>query len=129
MPGACVLLSPWIDLGLQSETVRTLADVDPTLRSESLAAYAKQYLQDANAPAILDADLSGLPPVLIQAGGDEILAGDSMRLNAALAAAGNRVVLEVWPGLFHVWHAYAPWLKEGRDAIARVGEFLQRTLK
>jgi epsilon-lactone hydrolase len=128
LPEACVLLSPWIDLDLKSESVRSLASVDPTLRADQLARFAAMYRDGKSGLDIINADLTGLCPILIQAGGDEILRDDSVRLAAALKAARVKVTLEIEPGLFHVYQAFAPWLEKGRQAIDRIGAFVSRAL-
>jgi len=38
---------------------------------------------------------------------------------------GVRTTLEIWPEMIHVWHWFAAQLREGRDAIARLGEFVR----
>jgi acetyl esterase/lipase/alkylhydroperoxidase family enzyme len=128
MPKNCVLLSPWIDLDLKSESVRSLASVDPTLRADQLARFAGMYRNGKLGLDILNADLTGLCPILIQVGGDEILRDDSVRLAASFKAASVPVTLEVGPGLFHVWQAFAPWLEEGRQAIARIGGYVNQIM-
>jgi len=74
----------------------------------------------------LYADLRGLPPLLIQAGGDEMLRGDAERLAEKARAAGVDVTLEVWPRMWHVWHLFAPFLPEARQAIAAAAAFIRR---
>jgi acetyl esterase/lipase len=65
----------------------------------------------------LFADLTGLPPLLIQVGSEEVLLDDALRLNAAAKAAGINVSLEVWDGMMHVWHLMAAMIPEGKQAI------------
>ena len=72
----------------------------------------------------LYADLSGLPPMLIQVGDAETLLDDSTRLFALLKAAGVSVEFEVWEKMIHVWQLFAPILLEGRDAIDKAGAFI-----
>jgi acetyl esterase/lipase len=129
MPACAVLFSPWIDLDLNGESIRSVAAIDPTLRAEGLANYARLYRDGAPGPKILDSDLSRLPPLLIQAGGDEILRDDAVRLQAKLAAAGVDVTLEIGEGMFHVWQAFGPWLPQARDAIARAAAFIAAEAK
>jgi monoterpene epsilon-lactone hydrolase len=62
---------------------------------------------------------------LIQVGSDEILLDDSIRMAARLRSAGCDVEIEIWPRMPHVWQVYARVLPEGRQAIERIGEFLQ----
>ncbi len=124
---AGVCISPWVDLTMTAESYTTKADVDPIVTHDGVTGMAQAYLQgqDARAPLAspLFADLSGLPPLLIQVGTDEVLLDDSIKLEANAKAAGVDVTLEVWDEMIHVWHFFYPVLSEGRDAIARIGEF------
>jgi len=71
---------------------------------------------------------SGLPPTLIQVGGDEVLRDDAVRMAGKLKAAGCKVQLEIWPRMPHAWHLYARILPEGRQAIENAGRFVQNML-
>jgi acetyl esterase/lipase len=66
-----------------------------------------------------------LPPLLIQVGEHEILRSDSQRLGEKARSAGVPVELEVWDGMWHVWHMAAGYLPEADRAVARIGEFIQ----
>jgi acetyl esterase/lipase len=72
------------------------------------------------------ADLRGLPPLLIQAGSNELLLDDAVRLAGRAAAGDVAVTLEVTPGVPHVFQAFAAMLEEGEAALNRVTEFLTR---
>jgi epsilon-lactone hydrolase len=74
------------------------------------------------------ADLHGLPPLLIHVGGDEIMLDDSTRVAERTRAAGVEVTLDVWEGMWHAWHAFAPQLPEGQRALEQVGQFIRRKL-
>lgn len=101
---------------------------DPALEREGLLAMAELYLKGAAADtplaSPLQADLAGLPPVLIQVGSAEILLDDAVRLAARAGEAGVRVELSVWPDMPHVWHFFGFMLTEGREAIAEAAHFL-----
>jgi len=71
------------------------------------------------------ADLSGLPPLLIQVGEDEVLLNDSLRLAERATAAGVDVHLQRYPGCWHVFQAHAGLLDIADVAMARVGSFIQ----
>lgn len=128
MPAAALTLSPWVDLGCSGGTITSKAAVDPSLTGEALRAMAAHYLQKAPANAALasplHADLSGLPPLLIQVGSSEILLDDAVRLASVAGAAGVATRLDIWPEMVHVWHAFAFMLTAGRRAIADAGAFL-----
>lgn len=128
LPAAAVCISPWVDLEGVGESMTTNAGVDPMVRQEGLVDMAKSYLAGADPrtplAAPLYADLKGLPPTLIQVGSHETLLDDSTRLFERAKEAGVDVLLEKGEGLFHVWHAFAPMLPEGQQAIDRLGEYI-----
>jgi acetyl esterase/lipase len=72
----------------------------------------------------LFADLSGLPPMMIQVGDDEVLLDDSLRLAAAASHHDVDVTLQVWPRLWHVWHLYAGLMPEANAAIRQLADFI-----
>lgn len=129
LPRTAVLLSPWVDLTLAADSLAGNAASDAVLSQPRLQQFADAYLQgtppDAPLASPLFADLTGLPPVLIQAGGGEILLDDARSLAEALNMAGNAVTLDVWDEMFHAWHALAAVLPEGQDALAQVGSFVR----
>lgn len=129
LPAAAAPISPWVDLEGTGESMKTRIDVDPMVEPGGLFGMAKIYLGDADprqpTASPLHAALSGLPPLLIQVGDLETLLDDATRLAARAEAAGVDVTPEVWPEMVHVWHLFAPMLPEGREAIARIGAFLQ----
>ena len=130
LPAAAVCLSPWVDLEGVGESMTTRAEVDPMVQRESLLQSAKAYLRDADPrtplAAPLYADLSGLPPLLIQVGTAETLLDDSTRLAERARAAGVEVILELWDDMIHVWQFCAAMLPEGQQAIDRIGEFVRK---
>jgi acetyl esterase/lipase len=63
--------------------------------------------------------------MLIQVGENEVLLSDSTRVAERGEAARVDVTLEVWPGMFHVWHFFAAMLPEGEQAIGRIGEWVR----
>ncbi len=132
LPAAGVCLSPWADLTNTAESYTTRAGADPILSRERLDEMAAAYLQgqDARSPLAspVFADLTGLPPLLIQVGADEVLFDDAIHLEARAKAAGLQVRLEAWEEMIHVWHYFYPLLAEGREAIARIGEFVRGQL-
>ena len=131
-PAAAVAISPWTDLALTGPSLQSNAEADPMLKATYLPAIANAYLAGAD-PRLpyaspLYGDAAGLPPTLIQVGSDEILRDDSLRMAEKLRAAGCDVEIEVWPRMPHAWHLFARVIPEGRRAIERIGEFLQRRL-
>jgi acetyl esterase/lipase len=74
------------------------------------------------------ADLSGLPPLIIQAGTHEVLLDDAVRLAEQAAAADVEVILDITPGVPHVFQAYYPILDEATAALNRAGQLLSAHL-
>ena len=131
-PAAAVALSPWTDLTLSGTSLESNRDADPMVSATTLGLMADAYLGDGDrrAPTAspLFADLTGLPPLLLQVGTGELLLDDTTRFAERAEAAGVDVTLELWDDVFHVWHAFADLLPEAREAIAAIGAYLDRRL-
>ena len=129
LPGAGALLSPWVDLEGIGESMTTKDKVDPIVHKDGLLGMAKAYLGGKNPrtplAAPLYADLSGLPPLLIQVGTWETLLDDGVRLAERAKKAGVNVTFEPWENMVHVWHIFAPMLDEGQQAIDKIGAFVR----
>jgi monoterpene epsilon-lactone hydrolase len=129
LPAAGVCLSPWVDLEGIGESMTSKAEADPMVQRDELLGMAKAYLggADPRTPlaAPLYADLSGLPPLLIQVGTAETLLDDATRLASRARAAGVDVTLEPWEDMIHVWQFMASMLPEGQEAIDRIGQFIR----
>jgi len=119
VPAGCILVSPWLDLSRDRRDRPELARRDVLLSPGWLEACAEAYARrsDRADPAVspLRAAHGGLPPLLIQAGSDELLAPDAERLAASASAAGVDVTYTRWPGM---WHDFAlqPGLLAGADS-------------
>lgn len=133
VPGCAWLVSPWTDLTLSGSTLATRDAVDPIIHKAYLAELADAYLppdMDRRDPRVspLFADLSGLPPTLIQVGACETLLEDSTRFAAAAGAANAAVTLQIWPDMIHAFPMWNAHLEPGRRALAEAGEFIRRQL-
>jgi acetyl esterase/lipase len=129
-PVSAAVFSPWVDLTVSGVSATTKAEVDPALTPEALRIRARDYLGDrdpATSPASpIFADLTGLPPLLIQVGSHEILLDDAVRLAARAAEHDVSVELQVWPGVTHVFQGFAAMLDEAAQALDATAEFLRR---
>jgi len=129
MAGAGVCFSPWVDFEGLGSSMTSNAEVDPVVGKEGLEFMAQLYIgdRDRRTPlaAPLYADLRGLPPILVQVGGDETLLDDSTRISDKLKEAKVPVDMEVWDDMFHVFQAFAPILPEGQRALDRAGAFIK----
>lgn len=131
LPAALFLLSPWTDLTFSGDSVRTRAERDPLLAIHDdwlTNAYAGSNPLTHPYISPLFADLTGLPPMHIQVGTEEILYDDSTRLLEAAHKAGVDAELETWPDMWHVFQAYAPYIPESQQAIDHIGEFVRERI-
>jgi monoterpene epsilon-lactone hydrolase len=132
LPSAAAALSPWTDLALTGASMQSNAEADPMLDPDNLPELVRNYCAGADPrnPYIspVYGDPAGLPPALIQAGSDEILRDDAVRMADRMRAAGCEAEVEIWQQMPHVWHLYARLVPEGRRAIARIGQFLQERM-
>jgi cyclohexanone monooxygenase len=131
LPAGVALLSPLLDLSLSDPGLEARAAQDPMLSSawlrQALAAYACP--PDAQEHRPLEADLAGLPPLLIQVGSDEILLGDAERLAARAHACGVACRLEVYQARWHVFQLQAAQLQGARSAIEAVARFARERVR
>jgi acetyl esterase/lipase len=129
MPAAALLFSPMTDLTVTGSSYTGKAHADPAISAQAIRTRAGDYLA-GTAPADplvspIFADLSGLPPLLIQAGSHEVLLDDATRLAAKAAADDVAVILDITPGVPHVFQAFAALLDEGDAALNRAARFVQ----
>ena len=133
LPAAGVLMSPWTDLAATGASYVSRADADPIHQRPMILALAKNYLGEAGNPghplaSPLYADLTGLPPLLIQVGDCETVLDDSVMFTEKARAAGVEVELQVWDGMIHVFQMFGAELPEAHQAIASIAQFLNRHL-
>lgn len=119
-------MSPWTDLTSSGKSFEAKAEVDPVLDRDYIdrmvAAYAPDM--DLKQPLIspLFGDFEGFPPVYIQAGENEILLSDSLRLHQALVDANVSVKMDTYKGMWHVFQM-SP-VKAAREAMDKNAEFI-----
>jgi acetyl esterase/lipase len=133
LPACLWLVSPWTDLTMSGSTLVTKDAVDPLIHKGYLCELADAYLgraPDRKDPSIspLFAELTGMPPMLIQVGSAETLLDDSVRLAAAAGQADVPVSLEIWPRMIHAWHLWNARLEPGREALRSAGNFMREHL-
>ncbi len=128
MPGGAVFLSPWVDLECKGESHLRNKEKDPMLSNDMLFSTTMFYADNDNLsnPMLspLNGDLSGLCPMLIQVGSNEVLEDDAVMLADKAQQSGVDAELEIWEGMFHVWQYFARYLPEGRKAIEKIGSFI-----
>ncbi|KAI8925194.1 Alpha/Beta hydrolase protein [Entophlyctis helioformis] len=132
MPAGLVLLSPFLDHELKSPSHQTNYDSDfVTFDLVGLRWAMNIYSNGLSTshPIVtpLNADLAGLPPMLIQAGESETLTEDSIDFHRLSAAAGNKVELQMYADMFHVFQII-PFIPQTADAFDRIGHFVQKVM-
>jgi len=129
MPAAALLLSPITDLTVTGSSYAGKAHADPAISAQAIRTRAADYLAgtDPADPLVspIFADLSGLPPLLIQAGSHEVLLDDATRLAVKAAADDVAVILDITPGVPHVFQVFAALLEEGDAALNRAARFVK----
>jgi acetyl esterase/lipase len=130
LPSACILLSPWTDLAITGESIKTNAEFEPNINPSILNVLVNAYLQDTDPKnpfaSPLYANLEDLPPLLIQAGGIEVLLDDSLRLAERAKTAGVDVTLETYDGMVHVFQNFGSSLSESQKALENIANFIHK---
>lgn len=129
LPAAAACLSPVIDMTDRSDVFNTV--YDGVLHPKAARLYNQSYLagSDARNPLISPAfgDWHGLPPLLVHAGGDEILREDAVQIEQLAKAAGVEVRLEIYPHMWHVWQIYLS-LPQTIQSLDDIAQFLKSHL-
>lgn len=129
LPACAALFSPWTDLAATGDSIRTNAKRCAMFSGTDIAPSARYYLGETDPrnplASPLYADLSGLPPLLIHVGADEVLRDDSTRLAERARAAGVPIELKIWPVVPHAWQIAPHLIPEARQSLRESGEFLR----
>lgn len=127
LPGSLGLISPWLDLECTSPVLHRHAGADAMLDPSWLPNAARDYRRDADTPELrpLDADPSGLPPLHVVAGADEVLVDDADRFVERARAAGHPVTYRRAEGMWHAFPVLAGTLREADEALAELGAALR----
>ena len=131
-PAAAFVMSPYADLTLAGTTMQTKREVDVLMSPEALQPRVSDYTAGQD-PALglispVFADLSGLPPLIIQAGTHEVLLDNAVRLARQAATADVAVTLDITPKVPHVFQTFYPILDEAGAALDRAGQLLSAHL-
>jgi monoterpene epsilon-lactone hydrolase len=127
LPAGAVTLSPWSDLAGTGATLAPGAVDDPLVQGDAIGGMAGMYApNDLTNPLAspLYGDYAGLPPLLIQVGGREVLLDDAVRVRDKARAAGVDVTYFEGDGLIHVWPVLAAEAPESEAALSQIGEFV-----
>ena len=127
LPAAVVLFSPWTDLAATGESLVTNDERCALFRGAKIGPGALYYLGTADPrnplASPLYADLTGLPPMLIHVGENEVLLDDSRRFAERARAAGVSVEVKIWPVVPHDWQL-VPAMPEAKRSMREAAGFL-----
>jgi len=130
LPAGAVLVSPYVDQTARSGSMVENSRFD-WAELHDFERWTEAYLagHDPRDPfaSPAHAELSGLPPLLIQVGGAEMLRDQVTEFAQRARAAGVHVDFAVYPDMIHNWHVLASMFQVSRDAIDQIGEFIRRT--
>jgi acetyl esterase/lipase len=129
LPAGCILMSPWLDLGRDRWAVPALVRRELLLSPPWLGACAAAYADPSKwaDPSVspLRAEHRGLPPLLIQAGTDDLLAPDAEALAASASAAGVDVTYTRWPRMWHDFALFPGLVTAADSALAQAAWFVE----
>jgi monoterpene epsilon-lactone hydrolase len=132
-PAGVALFSPLVDLTFGLARAREELRRDPAIRAADAAKLIELYCAgtDVIHPRLTLDVASGrrMPPMLIQAGGGEMLVADARKLAADVTAAGGACELQVWPDQVHVFQALPRLTPEAAPAMRQVAAFLLKSLR
>jgi len=131
-PGALVLFSPLYDTTFALAAAQERLRRDPMISAQQARKLLNLYTDGVDPVhrrlALATADAKDLPPMLIQAGGAEMLSADARRLAADVVATGGRCELEIWPDQMHVFQALPALIPEAKPALRRAAAFISEQL-
>ncbi len=132
-PACLFLISPLVNAQRMNSSYITQYDVDPVISHRWSQQMANNYLQDSaelrQQACLSDHDLTGLAPLLIHVGTDEVLLDDSVQLKQRATQADVAVKLLVYPELWHVFHFSASIFAAARKALQQAGQYIQTQFK
>jgi monoterpene epsilon-lactone hydrolase len=132
VPVGAVALSPVTDLALSGESFETRAEADPYFTKSQAVELVRSYLGGANPKnplaSPLYGDLSGMPPIRVHVGDDEVLLDDSRRYVDRTVAAGVDATLDVWIGMPHAFVTDVGRFDAATQALHAIGAFLTERL-
>jgi monoterpene epsilon-lactone hydrolase len=126
LPAAAVPISAMVDLEFSGESWSTNAEKDGFVTRELAVQNVPMFLPggDPAAHSPTNANLAGLPPLLLQVGSSEVIRDDVTAFAEKARAAGVDVTLEIWEGMVHLWHTFS-YLPEAQQALERMGQFVK----
>jgi len=120
-PGAVILFCPWVDLAMVSRD-RIPHELDD-FRRASVGLYLAGHPADDPLVSPLTADLTGLPPMLVQAATGDPLLDEARELTDHAQDCGVDARFELFPVDTHDFHIFWSFLPEAAQALQQAGRF------
>lgn len=128
LPRCAICLSPWLDLSCTfTETYKKeflLNSVDPDFMKQWPKLYAAHTNLKNPLVSPVYADLSGLPPLFIQASKHEMLFDSIIRFTEKAKMSDVKLKLDVWNDVPHGWQILTSFLPQAKQAIENIGKFI-----
>lgn len=136
LPSVIALASPWATLEHAENTSRTTKAAEdmvlgigtPLYDAVKAPAYAGALDRKDPRLSPVYADLTGLPPLLIQTGGNELFLTENQKLAEKAAADGVPVMLSIYPGMPHDFALLLPEMEESIQSIREIADFVNRCM-
>lgn len=132
LPRVLLLQSPWVDLGTSHESIVSNSEKDQILGSAAPLypeilnpSYAGSLSVDDPRLSPINGNLAGLPPMLIQTGGNEIFLSEDEEFAHKAARAGVHVTLSIYPGMPHNFGICLPELEESVQSEYEIRDFVR----
>lgn len=131
MPAAGILITPWASVEKTGGSRSSLCDIDPWYNKDSIETtagdiYSKGFDKQNPLVSPVYADLNNFPPLLIHAASDDMFLDDAKNIYENALKVGVEAEIEVWEGMWHIWHSFAPTLPEANDALNKIKLFIER---
>lgn len=130
LPGGMVMISPFVDMTLSSQSIQSKAKADPMLSvvplQRGVSAYCGEELAADPKVSPVFAELEDLPPMFIQVGSDEILLGDALLLERRAKEAGVPVSCTVHDGMWHNFQMFSAYVEKADKALWAIADFVRR---
>lgn len=127
-PVGLVLFSPAVDLTMCSKSYKTNNEKDIILDKAVMGFFVDAYtgVNDKTNPLIspIYADLSGLSPILLQVGSDEVLLDECREFIIKAQTAGTKAAIKVGDGMWHNWHLSPKYMPESSESLKTVADFI-----
>ncbi len=133
MPAVACVLSPWADLTMSGESLKSNQDKDKIISNDLLHSFADMYapVEVRNDPFVSPSvfgDYADMPPMIIQVGTSEVLIDDSRMLAKAVETVGGDVTIQEWRDMQHFWHYNFRIMKSARNAVRALGTFVNEKM-